>query len=188
MSKLTINQNVIAWARGRMGQQVGHGECWDLADQALRKAGAHSSNSTEADADYEWGAEIRVSDATPGDVLQFRDYTVTTTTTISKKFTDGAEQIDTEEQTLERPHHTALVDSNPGNGWISILEQNVPPKGKRVQKLKLATRSMTIPPKSVHKSIKHPTSGKISPATITTTVSIEVSGTIWAYHPEAATK
>lgn len=188
MSGLTINQRVINWARGRMGQQVGRGECWDLADQALRNAGAHSSNTTDAGADYVWGAAVRVTDATPGDVLQFRDFSVFTTTTVSTKFADGAEEIETTEETLERPHHTALVDSNPGNGWISILEQNVPPNGRRVQRLRLATRSMNIPPTSVHKTVKRSDTNKMAPATITTTVSIEVSGTLWAYRPESATR
>jgi len=185
MSGLTINQKVISWVHGQLGKQVGRGECWDLADQALRKAGAHSSNTTDADADYEWGEAIKLADAGPGDVLQFRNYSVTTTTTTTKKFTDGTEDTETEEETVERPHHTALVDTNPGNGWINIVEQNAPPKGKRVQKFKMATRTMDIPAKTVHKSIKNPVTKKIAPATITTEVSIVVSGTVSAYRPEA---
>jgi hypothetical protein len=185
MSGLTINQKVIAWAKGQLGKQVGRGECWDLADQALRKSGAHSSDSTEPDADYDWGEDIRLGDAGPGDVLQFRDYSVTTTTTTTMTFTDGTETTETDEETMERPHHTALVDTNPGNGWINVLEQNAPPKGRKVQKYKMATRSMDIPPKTVHKSVKNPVTKKIAPATIVTEVSIVVSGTISAYRPEA---
>jgi hypothetical protein len=75
----TLNQKVLIWTRGRMGQQVGRGECWDLADQALSKSGANSSTTTGADDDYVWGDEIGIGDVIPGDILQFRDYEVTTT-------------------------------------------------------------------------------------------------------------
>ena len=48
----TINQKVLIWARGKKGQQVGAGECWDLADRALRHAGAQSSTTTGKNDDY----------------------------------------------------------------------------------------------------------------------------------------
>ena len=31
----TVNQKALVWARGKLGQKVGRGECWDLADRAL---------------------------------------------------------------------------------------------------------------------------------------------------------
>ena len=76
----SINQKVVAWAHGKLKKRVGRGECWDLADQALRHAGARSSTTTGANDDYQWGSEMPVIAAMPGDVLQFRDYVVTTTT------------------------------------------------------------------------------------------------------------
>lgn len=188
MAKLSMNQSVITWARGRLGQQVGRGECWDLADQALRQAGAHSSDSTQSDADYKWGADVKLADVIPGDVLQFRDYSITTTTTTTTTFPDGSSVVEEEVATVGRPHHTALVDGNSGSGWITILEQNVPPKGKRVQSYKLATRGSTSWPADKHKSVKHPKTGKLVLANVATEITIEVSGTIWAYRPEAARK
>jgi hypothetical protein len=95
---------------------------------------------------------------------------------------------ETEVETAERAHHTAVVDRNPGNGWINILEQNAPPAGKKVQGYEMPTRSMKVPPTSEHRSLKHPTTGKTATATIITTVSIKVSGTISAYRPEPAKK
>ncbi len=180
----TINQKVIIWARSRLGQQVGIGECWDLANQALLSAGAASSATDGSDADYVWGDEVDLEEVIPGDILQFRDYVVTTTTTVSVTFADQSESEDTTEATVERPHHTAVVDSTPGAGWLSILEQNMPPLGKRVQKHKLALRSMDLPNKTERKSVKSE-SGKWQPATVVTKVAITVSGTIWAYRPKA---
>ena len=39
----TTSQQVLNWARAQKGKQVRKGECWDLADAALRQAGAQSS-------------------------------------------------------------------------------------------------------------------------------------------------
>ena len=38
-----LGDQVVAFARGKIGQCVGNGECFDLADQALRSAGAKSA-------------------------------------------------------------------------------------------------------------------------------------------------
>jgi hypothetical protein len=171
-----------------MGQQVGRGECWDLADQALRNSGAHSSNTTKANADYKWGKPIKLADAIGGDVLQFSKYKVTINTTTVTKFDDGTETEETDTETVTRPHHTALVDRNPGNGRVIILEQNVPPQGRSVQQYEMATRTMKVGPTSEHKSMMNPSTKKTGAATVITTVSIVVSGTISAYRPEAAAK
>jgi hypothetical protein len=35
-SQLTTNQKVVVWVQGQLGKTVGKGECWDLAEQALK--------------------------------------------------------------------------------------------------------------------------------------------------------
>jgi hypothetical protein len=78
----TLSETIIIWSRSKAGQQVGAGECWDLANQALKKAHALSSEDLgpmDADADYVWGAPVQLKDVIPGDVLQFRDFSITTT-------------------------------------------------------------------------------------------------------------
>lgn len=180
----TLNQKVLVWARGRMGKQVGRGECWDLAHQALTKSGAESSTTTGEDDDYEWGEAIGVNDARPGDILQFRDYEVTTTVETTYVFDDGSEITETEEKTAVRGHHTAIVDHVIDTQQLSILEQHVKPLGKRVQRHTLPTRD--IPSKTVtsHKTVKAP-NGKNKPAKVTTVTTVTVSGKIWAYRPVA---
>ena len=69
----TLNQKVLIWARGKKGRKVGRGECWNLADQALRHAGASSSTTTGEDDDYEWGEPVDAKDLIAGDILQLRD-------------------------------------------------------------------------------------------------------------------
>ena len=48
----TINQKIYIWARSHIGKQVGNGQCWTLADRALRQAGARSSTTTGDKDDY----------------------------------------------------------------------------------------------------------------------------------------
>lgn len=184
-SDTTTNQNVVVWARSRLGQQVGRGECWDLADQALRQAGAQSSTTTGANDDYVWGDPVELKDATPGDILQFRDHVVKTVTVVTTTFADGSEMEETSEVTQTRPHHTAVVEATPGAGQLQILEQHVKPGGKKVQNHKLATQSTSPTVKKEAKTVKNPTTGKLQTATVVTTVKVTVSGKIRAYHPKA---
>jgi hypothetical protein len=71
-------------ARCKLGQKIGRGECWDLGEQALKQAGAHTSNDLGPigdDTDYIWGEPISdVKDIEIGDLLQLRDHVVITTT------------------------------------------------------------------------------------------------------------
>lgn len=66
--------NVYASAHSHMGPQVGRGECWGLADQALKQVGARSSTTVGKDDDYVWGISIDPHHVTPGDILQLRDH------------------------------------------------------------------------------------------------------------------
>ena len=74
---MTTNQTVLAYARQRVGRQVGSGECFDLADEALRNAGASSASEygpITPTADYVWGRRVSRQEAQPGAIIQFRNY------------------------------------------------------------------------------------------------------------------
>ena len=115
---MTIGQQVAQFARSHMNQKVGRrGECFDLADQALRAAGAASAadyGQVTANADYQWGLSVMLSSVRPGDIVQFRNYRV---------------EIDNEQgegfETRGNPNHTAIVASVGENGVIEVFEQNV---------------------------------------------------------------
>lgn len=114
-----VNQSVVQFAQQQMGSQVGAGECWDLAEEALRNAGAKTSNDimgakkVTANADYKWGTPIKLMSLEEGDIIQFRNYKYTLTND------DGS----WEEQ--ERPHHTAVVAKVWYHGCVEVYEQNV---------------------------------------------------------------
>jgi hypothetical protein len=183
----TVNQRVVIWARGHLGKQVGRGECWDVAEAALKNAKAQTSSdlgSVEPDDDYVWGDEIALKDVIAGDILQFRDFEVTTETVTEVTFADGSSETDTEDVTVERPHHTAVVDAVLGAGKFQILEQNVQPLGRRIQRHVLFTHGTSQVISVTQKMVKSE-SGKYAPARVEKTVTVIVSGSIWAYRPKA---
>ena len=185
---LTINQKVVIWAQGKLGKRIGKGECWDLGEQALKQAGAQTSNDlgpVDQDSDYIWGDSIDLKDAIAGDILQIRDHQVTTTTETEYTFSDGSSEVVTESTTAQRPHHTAILNGKlDANGAVGTLEQHVKPLGKVVQNKKIYTRDVPPVVKNTVAKRKNPTTKKLETAKVTKTVTIAVTGTIWAYRPK----
>lgn len=58
-------KDVVRFATSQIGKQVGNGQCWTLAAEALKAAGAEPPKG------YTYGDEIAVKDIQPGDILQF---------------------------------------------------------------------------------------------------------------------
>jgi hypothetical protein len=177
----TMSQQIVAWARGKMGQKVGAGECWDLADQALRASGAASSTTSGPDDDYVWGDKVIPAGALPGDVVQFRDYVATVRTDTDITFDDGSTSSSWKEEELDRPHHTAIVESTSRAGLV-VLEQNVDPGGKKVQRHTIAVTPGTTTTTAAQ-TVKD-ADGKMKAAKVVTTVTVTISGKIWVYHPK----
>lgn len=115
---MSLRQNILNFARPKRGHRVGDGQCWTFVETALRTAGAKTSNDVMGpenvvdDADYVWGDPVTLASLQPGDIIQFRDYSYTSTGD------DGS-------ITVERPHHTAIVSAVGANGQVTVLEQNI---------------------------------------------------------------
>ena len=113
----------VSYARARFSQRVGNGECFTLADRALRASGLRSAGdfgAITADADYVWGTAVTLADVRAGDIIQFRGYRYDRVVV-----TETAGGTTTEEEFQDRPHHTAIVERVNGSE-ITVLEQNVP--------------------------------------------------------------
>ena len=186
---LTTNQKVLVWAQGKLGKKVGAGECWDLGEAALKQAGAQTSNDLGPvgdDSDYIWGDEIDIKDVQSGDILQFRDHEVTTTTDTEYVFPDGSSETKTESATSERGHHTAIANGKlDAGGVVKTLEQNIEPKDKVVQNKKVETRDIPDVTRKSTEKRTNPTTKKLETAKVTKTVTVTVSGTIWVYRPKS---
>jgi cell wall-associated NlpC family hydrolase len=107
----TINRKVVQFARAHMGQQVGNGECWTLADQALRAAGAHRPGEGGYPT-YVFGRQISRLALQPGDIIQFEGVQ------FKHYGPNGSWSSDS------FPHHTAIVAGVNGTR-ITLLQQNV---------------------------------------------------------------
>lgn len=159
----SIAEQILSFTRGRRGRRVGDGECFTLADQALRGAGARSASdygTVSPDADYVWGASVTLSDLRPGDVVQFRDYRYDRR--VETRHGDGSESWNEDSQ--ERPHHTAVVERVGAGGEVTVLEQNAP-AGTAVTRntLFFSNRQSTSDGRST---------------------TIRVSGTFWFFRPQ----
>jgi|GEM_PF-1372888 hypothetical protein len=102
-----LNEGVLNFAANNIGNRIGRGECWDLADQALRAVGAEPAQG------YTFGDRINVNDVIPGDILQFT----------SVRFDEPGYWV-----IMGVPNHTAVVQAV-GEDRLFILQQNF--AGKR---------------------------------------------------------
>ena len=132
-----INDEIVKFCKEKLGKQVGVGECCDLADEALKAAGAKPRTGfPEApnQGDYVWGDSVyvisKMKDASaeerkgagkpvqPGDVLQVRN------ARFQGKAGNGGFY------TMKSEHHTAVVSEVREKGRVLVVfEQNV--NGKR---------------------------------------------------------
>jgi hypothetical protein len=159
----SLAERITGFARQRLSQSVGNGQCFALADRALAAAGAKSAadfGEVSPDADYVWGSAVSLSDLRPGDLVQFRDYAFTRTVV-----TDNASGTSTAETGGDRPHHTAIVERVGSDGSVTVLEQNAP-DGSPVTRNTLYFAASTT------------TNGE-------TTTTVRVSGTWWFYRAQA---
>ena len=140
-----LGDKVIAFAAGKLGEQVGDGQCAALANHALRAAGARGRGPDDPDeGDYTWGKLVlaleagprgpkptgKPGDIQPGDVIQFRD-----TKWVSKR--------GNRTYTMTMPHHTAIVQKVEDKGaTLRILHQNFGGK-KVVQEATLPLATLT---------------------------------------------
>lgn len=110
-----LNAAVVEFVNGKMGKKVGHGECWDLAAEALTAAGA------TWDGKYAWGLVIDPERdvVLPGDVVQFENVVFEW---------EDANSLYRESM----PHHTAIIVEVKSPGVFVIAHQNFGPAGRKV--------------------------------------------------------
>lgn len=123
-----LNARVLAFCREALGTSVGDGECYALADHALRAAGAKRAIHYPQEpnrGDYVWGERVvawsiapngkrtrqgHPRDVRPGDIVQFRD------AVFERR---GARSI----SFRSADHHTAVVERITGE-TLTVLHQN----------------------------------------------------------------
>jgi hypothetical protein len=111
----------LEYARDHLGQQVGNGECWTLAAEALKQSGA------KRDGALGFGRKLGKRDPIlPGDILQFEKAT-----------------FKGKNRTQTMPHHTAIVYAVQGPTVFTIAQQNTGgPDGKKASLATIDSREM----------------------------------------------
>ena len=173
-----------------VGQRVvGDGECFAMIDSLLTGSGAktaHDFGRVTTDANYEWGTPIELSDAKAGDMLQFRNHEITIVTQKTTKRSSPKSTVigGAVTETKKRGHHSATVLSNERNGVFTVAEQHV--KDPATQQLSHTIRQNTLYTQDVpaKATVKRWTEKGGVEIEETTTVTITVKGTIWAYRPQ----
>lgn len=143
-------------------------DCFGLVDKLLRNLGAQTAADGDvpvtATADYDWGDGILLDSIQPGDILQFRKHVVHTQTLT---FANG-KWHETETRTLTRPHHTAIVMEVHKDGSVTVVEQNVHPNPKRVNRNVIPRLDSGEDTKHVSSELK---------------IKMKVTGAVRAYRP-----
>jgi len=127
-----LNERIIEFVESVKGKQVGNGECWDLASEAIKYAGAYLDRSTPESV-YIFGKQINPLEDTifPGDIIQFEN--------IEMRYTRN-----NNEYIARMPHHTAIVYKVIGIGHYMIAHQNSFISGKKVGITELDLAHITI--------------------------------------------
>lgn len=115
-----LNRKVLEFAANHLGQQVGNGECWTLAAEALKYANAQPARG------YTFGREMGASEtAVPGDIMQFSSCRFQ-----GSNFT----------AIMGLPDHTAIVYAVDGNK-ITFIHQNFGSRMVTLLSLDMTTRT-----------------------------------------------
>lgn len=105
-----LNAKILEFAESHVGQQVGGGQCYEIAVEALAYAGAEPATGNN-----DWGQEVSLTELLPGDILQFYEAVLVSPTLGTWH--------------LGEPGHTAIVGEV--NGLVvTVYHQNV--NGARV--------------------------------------------------------
>jgi myosin tail region-interacting protein MTI1 len=132
---MALSNDILKFASTHLNQQVGNGECWTLAHLAKEAAGANTSS----DENYIWGVSTPFGGLVAGDIIQFERYSCNVR--VDYVTATGAGYL---EETIDAPHHTAIVSSilNADRSYVEVIEQNYD-GAKRVRRGRYYLRSGT---------------------------------------------
>jgi hypothetical protein len=113
------NATIIKYIESVIGKKVDRGECWDLANQALKLVKA------DWDGEFKYGKLLDPKKDTiyPGDIIQFKNVV------IEEVEENGNETLTTKQKMAQ---HTAIVYKVNGQGDFMIAHQNTSFSGRKV--------------------------------------------------------
>lgn len=106
-----LNENVLEFTNSMMGRQVGSGECWDLAQEALDQNGA----------DWERPVTFGILLNPDTDIIRAGDIIQFLSVRLVERLPNGAIQT----QTIGMPDHTAVIFKVLGKKHYELAHQNI---------------------------------------------------------------
>jgi hypothetical protein len=193
-----LNKKVKQYVDARVGKpRIGpNKECFDLADLALKSAGARTAShygKVVKEADYVWGKLTDLKDVLSGDILQLRDYQATIARdyklvagqSINGMMFAGWKLV----EVVKHEHHTSIVTAKEGTAKLLVVEQKVtdPETGKlsemvRKNVLYVTDAQFTQGPETI--TVKDNQGKEVQLRTESGTIDVTVKGTIWVYRPQ----
>ena len=121
------NSQIVSYVESVIGKKVDRGECWDLANEALKLVNA------KWDLQFKYGRLLDPEKDIiyPGDIIQFKNVKVVT------KSEDGHE---TKTETMAQ--HTAIVYKVYEKGVFEIAHQNTAFSGRKVGTSRLVLKNI----------------------------------------------
>ena len=86
---------------------------------------------------------------------------------------------------IDHAHPTSIVKTNPGNGALTVLEQNHGGNKKAVKTTAIRWKDAATKTTVTKKMVVREDTGKPEMATVTVTVDVTVSGSLKAFRPKA---
>lgn len=120
-----LNQRIVDHVRAQEGKQVGRGECWDLAADALNATGA------KWDGQYGFGRMYnpKKEPMAVGDIIRFQNVNM------ERRTTEGTERFSFME-------HTAVIVEVKSTDEFVIMHQNFGPAGRKASTLLIRPSEM----------------------------------------------
>jgi hypothetical protein len=106
----SLNDMVLTYVKGVIGKNIGSGECWDLAQEALDATGADWSRPLN----YGMLIDPSKDPIAPGDIIQFKSVR------LRSKLPNGGMMY----RTLGAPDHTAIIMRVEGVKKYTVAHQN----------------------------------------------------------------
>jgi len=110
----SLGAYMASWVRAQEGKHIDRGECWDLANEAIKHARTAGFKVPSSPSTYAWSSQtVNYKNAQPGDILQFVSY--------GEKTAHGSKSTGS--------HHTAVVvkSFDSASCGIEVEEQNPKP-------------------------------------------------------------